>query len=298
MAVSTGTATNHLDLLAKLRDFLVLNDWDVVGGVAAGAIAHDQYVSFKGTGLAGTDQIFLTIKTHTNNPAGIFSLQMRGHTAYNPSVPSDNPPGLSSPWVYLPLVNDTIQYWFVATGRRFIAVCKANNRYDILYGGFILPEHMPSDWAYPLLVGGSANALMAASTEGSNHRNFYSPTSGIAYLFTPSNLWRTIRQWDGSENVASADNQLISVDWHSQLVEPRLARTIDNTPWIREGRLAEYSTDNTQPQRYLGVYDGVLFTPSVGATIEQIIEHDGSDYLVVSNVFRNSDLSLAAIRLE
>lgn len=299
MAYATGTADNHLDLLADLRDFLVgTGGWDVVGGVASGAVAHDDFVSFKGKGLGGTDQIFLSIKAHTNNPAGIFSLQMRGHTAYNVAVPSDTPPGLNSPWVYLPLINDPIQYWFVANGRRFIAVCKANNRYDVFYGGFILPEHLPSDWSYPVLIGGSATGLMAAAQEGAAHRNFWSPRDGQAYVFTPGATWRTIQNVSSTEGTASPDNSLVSVEWHNDLSFSNKARTIDNSPWLQEGRLVEYATSSLNRRNFLGVYDGLMYTPAAGAVVEQVIEHGGKDYLVIANVFRNSDNNLAAVCLE
>ena len=299
MAYVTGTATNHLDLLAKLRDFVITAGWEVVGGVAAGAVAHGDFVSLKGIGLGGTDQIFLTLKAHTNDPAGIYSLQMRGHTAYNEAVPSDTPPGLNSPWVYLPLINDAVQYWFVANARRFIAVCKANNRYDVFYGGFILPEHLPSDWAYPVLIGGSASSLMAAASESVGHRNFWSCPSGCAYLFTPGATWRAMENHHSSTGgTLSPNNTLCSVDWHNDLSFSNKARAIDNSPWLQEGRIVEYAVSTLDRRNFLGVYDGLLYTPSAGAVVEQIITHGGKDYLVVSNVFRNTDNSLAAVCLE
>lgn len=302
MAYATGTSANHLDLLADLRDFLVgTGTWEVIGGVASGPVLHDEFVSFKGEGLGGTDQIFLTIKAHTNNPAGIFSLQMRGHTAYNVGSPSDEPPGLNSPWVYLPLVNDTVQYWFVANGRRFIAICKANNRYDVLYGGFILPEHLPSDWAYPMLIGGSATGLMQAAVEGNTHRNFWNCAQGSAYLFTTGAAWRemhNIRIEFSGEQFTGPDDSVTSVEWHNGLSFANKARAIDNSPWLQEGRIVEYATTVLGRKNYLGVYDGLLYTPSAGAVVEQIIEHGGKDYLVIANVFRNTDNNLAAVCLE
>jgi hypothetical protein len=298
MAFTTGTATNHLDMLADLRDFLLTVDWEVVGGIATGPVAHDQFVSLKGVGFGGTDQIFLTIKTHTNVPAGIYSLQMSGHTAYNSAVPSDTPPGLNSPWVYLPLINDPITYWIVANERRFILIAKANNRYDMFYGGFILPEHLPSDWSYPMLIGGSANALMAASTEGAHHRNFWNPHSGQGYVFTPAQIWRNITNVTSQEVDQTNDNVLISADWKNSVSFPNKARTIDNSPYLTRGRLAELAVSDLNPKNYLGDYDGLFFTIAVGAVVEQLIEYDGKDHLVVSNVFRNSDNNLAAVCLE
>ena len=299
MAYITGEANNHLDLLAVLRDFLTSGPgWSVVGGVASGAVAHDQFVSLKGPGLGGTDQVFLTIKTHTNTPAGVYSLQMRGHTAYNPSVPSDAPPGLNSPWVYLPLINDPIRYWFVANGRRFIAVCKANNRYDVFYGGFILPEHLPSDWSYPFLIGGSANAYMQSSVDTVRHRNFWNGYNS-GYLFTPSQVWRAMNNYRADGFVQPLSDALSSIDWRESAGLTTYTRTLDGQPWISRGRIAEFfDGDAGSPRNMLGHYDGVFYTPAAGAVIESLIEHGGKRYLVVPNVYRTSDLNVAAICLE
>lgn len=306
MAYITGEANNHLHLLEVLRDFLTGNttlvglgqQWEVVGGVDTGPFAHDDFVSLKGPGLGGSNQIFLSLRTHTNVPAGIYSLQMRGHTAYNPAVPSTTPPGLNSPWVYLPLINDPIRYWIVASGRRFIMIAKANNRYDVFYGGFILPEHLPSDWSYPMLIGGSANGLYGASIEGANHRNFWSPYTGQGYMFTPAQIWRDMTYVGSSENPGGGGNELLSVDWVDSISFPNKARAIDNSPYLAPGRIAEMSTSDLAPRNFLGVYDGIFYTPAAGTVIEQIIAHGGKNYLVVSNVFRNTNNNLAAICLE
>ena len=305
MAYINGTATNHLTLLATLRDFLTSNtdlvaagqEWTVVGGVSTGAIAHDQFVSLRAPGLSGDDQIYMTIKTHTNSPAGIYSLQIRGHTAYG--TPSDTPGGLNSPWCYLPLVNSSIRYWIVANGRRFILIAKANNRYDVMYGGFMLPEHLPTDWTYPLLVGASAIDLMQASVTGPQHANFWSSYAS-GYLFTPSQIWRALRNflYPSGDTDGTVNDGLVSVDWNTALSFPRKARCIDNSAWISASRVAEIGVDDLNPRNYLGAYDGVFFIPAVGATIEGIVVYDSKNYLVVSNVYRNNDGNLAAICLE
>lgn len=312
MAYITGEATNHLNLLGILRDFLTSNgdlvgagqEWEQIGGQTGTIVAGD-FVSLRGPGLGGTDQILLSLFADSNAAAAHYLIGMRGHTAYNPSVPSFDPPGLNSPWVYVPLVNATIRYWIVANGRRFIMVAKSNNRYDVLYGGFMLPEHLPSDWPYPLLIGGSATSYGPNSDDSVWHSNFWrSPGNG--YLFTPEQLWRTV------ENVYPSNNDndsvglehqargglLMAVDWKTNIGQRDVTRTLDGQPWLHRGRLAQFSDDALGPRNFLGHFDGVFFTPSIGAVIEGVIEEGGKDYLVVANVFRNSTGQVAAICLE
>ena len=311
MAYITGEATNHLNLLEILRDFLTTNadlvtagqEWEQIGG-EVGAIDNGDFVSLRGPGLGGTDQILLSLSAYSNAPAANYLLQLRGHTAYNEALPSVDPPGLNSPWVYAPLINATIRYWIVANGRRFIMIAKCNNRYDAMYGGFVLPDHLPSDWPYPLFIGGSNTGLVANSSDLVAHSNFWKANGG-AYLFTPQQLWKQVINVNSS---ASAPNNgvetaldsgtLQSVDWKTNTGVYDFTRTNDGEPWIRRGRLAQFSNDALNPKNFLGHYDGVFYTPSVGAIIESLIEHDGKDYLVIPNVYRNSSAQVAAICLE
>lgn len=311
MAYITGEATNHLNLLGILRDFLTSNgdlvgagqEWEQIGGQTGTIVAGD-FVSLRGPGLGGTDQILLSLFAYSNAAAAHYLIGMRGHTAYNPSVPSFNPPGLNSPWAYVPLINATIRYWIVGNGRRFICVAKSNNRYDVLYGGFMLPEHLPADWPYPLLIGGSATDYRQNSTDDVWHSNFWrSPGNG--FLFTPEQQWRAMQNVqnntnanDGSEYSPDA-GRLMSVDWKNNIgYSTEFTRTLDGEPWLRRGRLAQYSTSDLNPKNFLGHYDGVFFTPSAGAVIEGIVEQGGKDYLVIANVYRNSTGQVAAICLE
>ena len=297
MAYTTGEAANHLDMLVRLRDYLVSNGWAQVGG-QTGAVASGDFVSLSGPGLSGTDQILLTVQAFTNAPAGVFSLRMSGHTAYNPALPTIDPPGLNSPWVYAPLVNDRIRYWIVVNGRRFILIAKVNNRYDVFYGGFILPEHLPSDWSYPFLIGGSANAYMQSSVDTVHHRNFWSGYNS-GYLFTPSQVWRAMNNYRADGFVQPLSDALSSIDWRQGAGLTAYTRTLDDQPWISRGRIAEFfDGDAGSPRNMLGHYDGVFYTPAAGAVIESLIEHGGKQYLVVPNVYRTSDLNVAAICLE
>ncbi len=302
MATATGTATNYLDLLTKLRDFLTANaalvaagqQWEVVGGLAAGAFTATDYLSLKGKGLAGTDQIFASLRTFTNAPAGRYHLKLRGHTAYDPTSPSDTPVGTNSPWVTMLSVDASIQYWFVANGRRFIVVHKANSRYDCMYVGFILPEHLPGDWSYPLFIGGSCHLEeINASDNAATHTNFWNPQSN-AYMFCPSQAWQLFQNWNTSETYQT--NQRVIMQWNNGLSFANKARNIDGTASIERGQLIERNIGGFK--NFLGSFDGVFWVSAVGTVVEQIITANSVNHLAVPNVYRNFDNHMAAIALE
>lgn len=311
MAYATGVAANYLDLASKLRDFLTTNvdlvaagqEWTQIGGPTSGTIASTDFLSFRGEGLTGTDQVLVTVKPFTDTGGNYFNLAARGHTSYNTSAPSDTPLGANSGWAPILLGNSAINYWFIANGRRFIVITKFNSRYDALYAGFILPEHLPSDWSYPLFVGGSCwDPTTPASNSDIAHSNFWHPAMegstnlyrSAAYLFSPASAW-----------VPLANIYYPSTTNRARCVYPwaggkhNVKRLLDGTPWIQRGILFANGNSDQVPEggSYYGAFDGVCYTPSDGATSEQIITVGGKDYILIQNVFRTDLGRFAAIEL-
>lgn len=311
MAYTTGETANYRTMLAVVRDFLTSDAslvaagqaWAQIGG-QTGSIGVNDFVSLQGPGLAGDDQILLSLQTFTNVPSAQYCIGISGHTAYAPSVPRPDPPGLNSPWVYMPLIDSAIRYWLVANGRRFILVTKSNSRYDVMYGGLVMPDHLPSDWPYPVLAAASSSVLQAGSSDLLSHSNFWRSLRG-GYLFTPEQLWRPLENLqttggnpnNGSE-FAPDSGRLMAADWKTNIGPSEFARTLDNQPWIRRGRLAQFGNDDISARNFLGHFDGVYFTPAIGAVVESEIEIGTDRYLVVPNVYRSTVGQMAAIHLE
>lgn len=320
----TDTATNITDLLARLRDFLTTNaalvaanqQWQVIGGVASGPIAANDFVSLKGRGLAGEDEIYLSLQAWVNPASSYYNIRVRGHTAYNPALPSLDPVGANSNYVALLGVNSAIKYWFIANGRCFKVVTRINGRYDALYAGFILPEHLPGDWSYPLFIGGSfLGSNGAASLDTYEHSNFWNANASggdnngqsQAYLFTPVQSWLPIRnRWrDNALNYAR-----VTLPWAPSVMRRAVRNCLDGQRWLQRGQLMGigWTTGNTDrgvrvsemPEggQFYGDFDGVFYTPAFGATAEQIATVSGKDHLLVPNVYRTGDGEYAAFALE
>lgn len=324
MAWATDTATNITDLMARLRDFLTTNaalvaanqQWQVVGGVASGPIAANGFVSLKGRGLAGEDEIYLSLQAWVVPASNYYNMCMRGHTAYNPALPGMTQAGANSEYVSILGVNSPIKYWFIANGRCFKVIARTNGRYDALYGGFILPEHLPSDWSYPLFIGGAHLGRDAvASLDTYEHSNFWNAyASGRAnnaysqaYLFTPMQAWLPIRNsYTGSK---LATGRLI-VPWASYISNPNVRNCLDGQRWLKRGQLMGigWRSEGSEPSsrvdempeggQFYGSFDGVFYTPSFGATAEQIVTLGGVDHLLIPNVYRTGDGEYAAFALE
>lgn len=317
MATATGTATNYLDLLAKLRDFLVDTvGWTLIGGTASGPLNTDnEYVSLRGPGLTGDDQILVTLQPFSVSANNAYSIRVRGHTAY--TTPGTSQPGADSPWTYLLALNSPITYWFVGNGRRFIVIAKSSSRYDAMYAGFILPEHLPSDWSYPLFIGASSyTGTLSQANDNEHHSNFWHPVNNggngdnnqpsAAYLFSPMQAWVPIRNGYTFQNATThTETGRMSLPW-SRIFAHNLRRQLDGDPWFKRGQLAGLarsasgSVDINMPEggSFYGSYDGVFYTSAFGATAEQESVVAGVTYKMFPNVGRTADGHFAAIAME
>ena len=314
MATATGTADNYLDVLTKLRDFLVsTGSWSVVGGKATGAFVNDtEFVSLKGTGLTGTDAIYITLQPFSAPANNAYSIRVKGHTAYvNPGIVQ---PGSDSRWCYLLMLNSPMTYWFVANGRRFIAAIKSGSRYDAMYAGFILPEHLPNDWSYPLFIGASSyTGSQSQATDDLVHSNFWNPiatgssnneASG-SVLFSPMQQWILVRNgYPSSGSVSVTETGRFTIPWSLTCLQ-NLRPQLDGQVWLKRGQLVccdrTYSSvDNNVPEggMFYGSFDGVFYAPAFGSTAEQEVTYSGVTYKMFPNVGRTSDGQFAAIAME
>ncbi|WP_414604338.1 hypothetical protein [Stenotrophomonas sp. AR029] len=325
MAWKTGTAANVNDLLLQLRDFLTADpalvaanqQWTAIGGVTSGPIAANDFVSLKGRGLAGTDEIYLSLQAFTDASNSYYTLAVRGHTSYNPSAPSFDPVGANSNPIGLPLVNSAIVYWFIANGRCVKVITRVNGRYDAMYAGFILSEHLPEDWSYPLFIGGSTYSRSNRASDDSNmHSNFWNPSGSNslntslsqAYLFSPMQAWVPVRNTYSTSYSTSTVGRL-TVPWGG-ICNSNHRRLLDGTAWLQRGQLLAVANESGNPDvgtaydqvpeggQFYGGFDGVFYTPSLGAVAEQRVTADGIEHILVPNVYRTGDGQFAAFALE
>ena len=139
-----------------------------------------------GVGTAGADEILTCLRTYYDTGDDYHNWKMAGMTGYSASVDLSLQPGVTQGRLPRMLLwNDFIEYWFIANGRRYIVVAKVSSVYECMYAGFILPFGLPTQFPYPLAIGGSAVPTTVAldhrySSIASNHRAFTNPFGGSA----------------------------------------------------------------------------------------------------------------------
>lgn len=321
MAWETGTATSYLDLAAKLRDFLKSNaalvaagqNWTQLYGPAAGALVATDQLAFQGPGLAGDDQILVCMKFVTNAGSNLYNINLFGLTAWNPSLAPIAQPNPSAD-ARLLLINGSIKYWFIANGRCFKVITRISSQYDQAYAGFILPEHLPTDYPYPMFIGGSYRDDTQNNSNNDAYRRAFwncnatsqsvqtTPANGSnAVLCMPDLSWKWCANRYGSSSgtgsTSGSSDAVTMLPWNPAFYNPyRYRQTISGERVLWRGALASYGPPIGRV--FFGRFDGVFFVPAFGASAESIVTVGGVDHLIVPDIFRSEDGHMAAFALE
>ena len=302
MAFEIDTATDWLDLLDRLVTFLTTNA-DLVAASQNWSLELDQatplgWKVLKGPGLAGADEIWCSIYAGPySTPGDYFNWQLRGSLGYEllSGVPTWYG---ASPSTIVHLWNDSIPYWFVANGRRFVVVAKVSTVYESLYGGLMLPYASPNQYPYPLFIGGSdydgASAARWSSTDNA-HRPFADPSryntnnNSGAFLRYPDGTWNVISNYTQPE-----DREI----WPSRDASSDLTRVLGANPDGSYPLLPLVLMADTPSNNIFGELDGCFWLPGQDLAAEDVITIAGVDHLAVSSIFRTDWWNYWALRLE
>jgi len=175
-----------------------------------------------GPGTAGTDEIYSAIQTVESAGEDWYNWRIAGMTSYS-DVELQYMPGLTQGrMARLLLWQGKIQYWCVANGRRFIVVAKVSSVYEASYLGFALPYGLPTQFPYPMVVGGAASPGTTASHNRyssleTSHRGFPNPygTAGVCtYLtFDPTSDVGTLKILQGTSWIRISSGVTTNIVW-------------------------------------------------------------------------------------
>ncbi|TYP83876.1 MULTISPECIES: hypothetical protein [Nitrosomonas] len=305
---STGTSTESITLhkIVLWQDSNPLN------------VQLRKRLSLKGPG-GGSDEIFVNLETDYSVSGDWYNWRLYGATGFiaGNALDFSAQPGASLP-VGLSLWQASIPYWFIANGRRFMVIAKINTTYHALYAGFILPYATPSQYPYPLMIGGSnamgslTDARLRWSSTNDDCRNFYDP-GGISsdmtsltsvatlYLRFADGSWYPFKNWyTSSSPEASAGNGRNVWPWgpdsaHATAYK-NIVTAIDGS-YVLFPCIMHVDGANPSPN-ILGEIHGVFAVTGFGNAAENTTTINGVTYLIIPNVFRTAKERWAAIALE
>ena len=303
MAYITGTADDHHDLWDVLINFLTTNaalvaagqNWAIEDQIIQ---ATTREVYLKGPGLAGEDAIHVNMRYFEDLGANRYTWAVRGAGGYLSSATFSNQP-VASGEVYIPLSNDTMKYWIVGNGRRFIVVHNIGIRYFASYQGFILPHFLPNEYTYPLFVSGN-HTLASTTVANVENANFWqNATAAINKLLFYTGEWL---EGNSGHNPSTSAYRFASWPWSyhkaSTSAEGWAGGNINNEWSVVPNMLyAGYAGAGV-----LGELQGVYMIPGSGVNYdlqpEDTVSIGGVDYLALPDVYRITNSDFAAIKLE
>jgi len=267
-----------------------------------------------GPGTAGADEIYSAIQTVESAGDDYYNWRIAGMTSYT-ATELQYMPGLTQGRLPRMLMwQNKIQYWLAANGRRFIVVAKVSGVYEALYLGFALPYGLPTQFPYPMIVGGAASPSATAaynrySSTETSHRGFPSPygTAGICtnldfdYTTEYGTLkilqgtsWNRISRMTNTNLVwpyTSAYYRYSDYDWFSDVLRENVDGTYPIFPTI--------IMCNTPNKHIFGEMQGVFAVNGFGGIAAEDTFAIGGDTYVAFPIYPNADANdFWALKLE
>jgi hypothetical protein len=307
MAFSTGTATGHADLMVRLVTFLtatlpVGQRWTALEDKVESGV--DRLLYFRAPGLAGTDEIFTQLYHYQSIGSDYYNWGFRGQTGHISANLRTAQPGVSSP-AYMLLWQNSIPYWFIGNGRRVMVIARVSTVYQVMYMGFITPSASPSEYPYPLFIGGTgANSADRWSVVAETHRAFFdpagndsvSPTNSNAHLRTPGGGWRQFANRNSSSGSIYSGGGSRIHPYNFSVLEP--THIFGSAYAGGYGLMPTVLFTSADGGNVFGELDGVFHVSGFSNASENLVNVSGVNHLVVQNVYRTGVYNYAAFRLE
>jgi hypothetical protein len=289
--VAGGTAFLAGDTIT----FVMTQPWTALL-TSAGA----QYM-WSAPGNDGLANIIVGVNRFTSAPGDYDNLNLMGAFGYDSGMDFTHQPGGMTD-VFTPLLRvGSMPYWFVANGRRCVVIAKVSTTYQCFYLGFINQYASPSQYPYPLAVGGSMSFPFAQpavndplwrwSNNSQNVGAFAIALNNLQDLGAqlrmrrPDGVWRGFHTDPGGE--AGATGQLYPYSGIMNNLRPNL----DGTYFLHAIVLHDFG-----PNVY-GELDGVDALTGYNQVAENTVTINGISWLVVQNVFRTTTTDYFALKL-
>lgn len=149
MALTIATASDHYDLVARIRTAASAQSWTEL---LVDTTSANHLIIWQAPGFSGTEQIFMGIRTNQDVTADYYNIEVFSLIGYVPGNSYNTQPGYKSYGV--PLWNHAIPFWLEVNPQRLVCVAIVQN-VDMSFGvGKMFPYATPGQFPYPIVVFG------------------------------------------------------------------------------------------------------------------------------------------------
>ncbi len=305
---TTGTADGHIDLLEKVRKYLVEEvGWTELNYTGSISPSPDDdldnvVLSLRAPGAITGQEFFLNIRTESRTTDGAYGWRISAATDWESGL-GDAAQLKASPFQYFNTWQNSIDYWIYANDRRVIIVCKVNTSYVSMYAGLFLPYALPSEYLKPFIVLTNRDRLDPYNTNNAGNQFIACPGEGAGYVLNLNgdewlDCWNLAHSAGQDVNLAISTEAII---WpHRSFVQRGLGNSAGLSDWnhygffyLRPNALGESpqflcQIMSTKESHMMGALDGVYATAGFGRTSEQELTLDARTYRVFQNIFRTT----------
>lgn len=270
---TTGYA--HKEMLLRIKALAEANGWVTMRYKTDDPNSHE--LILKGEGLSGDKEIFIGFRTYESSVADYYNLAVAGFTGYIPGNTWATQPGILESGV--PAHNQRVDYWLAVNAQRVALAMKVGTPvYETAYAGLFLPYASPSQYPYPLCIGGMLNGAAATRYSDTAHT--------MPYKGNRANF--RIRFMDGTWK------QPLTYPWNNARVggATQQLRDTNNQYPVMPIVLCE-ATPNI-----FGELDGIGYVSNFNNTVESTVDVAGTDWLCIQDVGRTSFNDYYAMRMD
>lgn len=316
MVTVTGTATDAQDLYDQLIAFLTTDATLVGDGEEwtigwSGASPYDNDYVLVGPGLAGTDEIHVGMRLYSDVPADNHWIEFRGMTGViGTGLTYDDHVNVQPYGSRLFVDNDTMDYWFIANGRRFMVVLKISTVFEACYCGFFLPFGTPGEYPYPMFCGAASGYLPGSTLQpmswrddvsghslfpwpnSDDHPNTSSTLRSGCYSLSPDGTWMEYSNYnevqEGCLGMIQRGSYLNSGSSNERMGPEVIMAGLDDLYGGDKALIPIHLFECSPGRQTFGVLQGAYRCQGHGMSSEDTITVGATDHLVVQNAFRTS----------
>lgn len=269
---NTGGTLAHYKMLAKIKDFASANGWTVL---RYDDVSANRELILKGTGLSGTEEIFVGFRTYQDVNADYYNLLAGVFTGYVSGNSFDTQPGARLSGV--PAHNNRIDYWLTLNGQRIVLAMKVGTPvYESCYVGKCLPYGRPSQYPYPVVCGGMLTGAAATRFSDTSHSIPYKGNR-INMALRSNDNWVQVYCYPWNNSVLDGSTQLRDTGAVYHLLPVELNDNVANL-W--------------------GALDGIFYISGFNNAVENTLVIDGKTYVVIQDVARTGFTDYYAMRMD
>jgi hypothetical protein len=295
-----GTATDYLDMLSQIESEAVAHGWTNKRYTTSGETApYTAELILEGPGFGAGYEVYIGVRARQDAPNNIFSLEGRGFTFYNAAQVFDNQPNISPP-VYCNLWDSAITYWMSISDRRILLVAKCSNTYHSLYLGYFAPFTDPTEYPAPMYIAADGPNIDTFGNTDAFQRSIANPGLGGAYIRDPAGNWITVAVYTNQTfgfNGYGLNNYTIYPYHQGQPTNDNppgnytvpLGARFEPNPAVAASLpfFPTYIQAMFNKGGFLGVLEGVFWSPGNTLSAEQEITYGGDTYQLFIAISRS-----------